>query len=80
MVHENLKKIRIAKGVTQVHLAKKLNVTPMTYSRMENGDSKIDVERMKILSQALETDIEVFFNNKLTESVILKMKFQKEVV
>lgn len=80
MVHENLKKIRIAKGVTQVHLAKQLNVSPMTYSRMENGDSKIDVQRLEVLSRALETDIEVFFNQELTESVINGVGFKKEVV
>lgn len=70
MVHENLKKIRTAKGVTQTHLAKKLNISNMSYSRMENGDAKIDVERLKVISTALSVDIAVFFDNKLTDSVI----------
>lgn len=74
MVHENLKKLRISKGVTQAHLAKKLNISNMAYSRMENGDSKIDVERLKVISKALSVEIEVFFNDKLTDSVILKME------
>lgn len=70
MVHENLKKIRAAKGVTQTHLAKKLNISNMSYSRMENGDAKIDVERLKVISTALSVDIAIFFDNKLTDSVI----------
>jgi len=73
MVHENLKKIRIAKGVTQSHLANKLSVTPMTYGRMENGDSRIDVERLKVLSKALDLEVGIFFSNELTESVIKEM-------
>lgn len=80
MVHENLKKIRIAKGVTQSHLAKKLNISGMTYSRMENGDSKIDVERLKKISQALSVEIEVFFDNKLTESVIYNKEQKRAAV
>lgn len=60
MVHENLKRIRLAKGVKQSHLAKKLNVSNMTYSRMETGESRIDVERLIIISKALSVNIEVF--------------------
>lgn len=74
MVHENLKKIRTAMGVTQSHLAKKINVTGMTYSRIENGESKLDVERLKIISIALGLDVSVFFDEKLTESVIKEIE------
>ena len=80
MVHENLKKIRTAKGVTQSHLAKKLNISNMAYSRMENGDSKIDVERLKIISKALSVDIAIFFDDKLTESVINEMEEKRVAV
>lgn len=74
MVHENLKKIRTAMGVTQSHLAKKINVTGMTYSRIENGESKLDVERLKVISIALCLDVSVFFDDKLTESVIREIE------
>ena len=80
MVHENLKKLRTAKGVTQSHLAKKLNISNMAYSRMENGDSKIDVERLRVISKALSVDIEVFFEDKLTESVILELEGKRVAV
>lgn len=80
MVHDNLKKIRTAMGVTQSHLAKKINVTGMTYSRIENGESKLDVERLKVISITLGLDVTVFFDDKLTESVINEIEqaqFQK---
>lgn len=80
MVHKNLKKIRVAKGVTQSHLANKLNVSAMTYSRMENGESKIDVERLVILSKVLSVEVEVFFDEELTESVIESMNQKHAVV
>ena len=52
----------------------------MTYSRMEKGESKIDVERLKVLSIALDIEIEIFFNTNLTESVINGLILEKEVV
>lgn len=80
MVNLNLKKIRLAKGVTQLHLAKKMNISSMAYSRMESGETKIDVERLKIIAIALGVEIEVFFNNELTESVIRSMEIGQGVV
>lgn len=78
MVHKNLKEIRTAKGVTQSHLAKKLGISTMTYSRMENGESKIDVERLIVIAKALGVGVEVFFSKELTESVINSME-QKHI-
>lgn len=73
MVHENVKKIRTAMGVTQSHLARKLNVSAMTYSRIENGESKLDVERLKVISAALGIEVNVFFDDKLTDSVVFEI-------
>lgn len=61
-------------GVSQAHLAKKINVTNTTYSRIERGESKLDVERLKIISIALGLDVKVFFDSELTKSVILKLE------
>lgn len=79
MVHENLRKIRMAKGVTQSHLANKLDITSMSYSRMEKGESKIDVERLKLLAIALETEVGIFFSEELTNSVIKELEFKTVV-
>lgn len=71
MVYENLKKIRESKGVRQSYLAEKLNISAMSYSRMESGVTKIDVERLRVISSLLGVKIEVFFDNELTESVVI---------
>lgn len=74
MVHENLRKLRKAKGVSQSFLAKKLGVSNMTYSRLENGETRIDVERLNTIAKALDVNVEIFFNQKLTDSVVYKYK------
>lgn len=80
MVHENLKRIRLAKGVTQLHLAKKLGISNMAYSRMENGETKIDVERLRVIAILLGIDVNIFFDNKLTDSVIESHEIKIKVV
>lgn len=80
MVYKNLKKIRESKGVRQSYLAEKLNISAMSYSRMESGATKIDVERLKIISSLLDVKIEVFFDNKLTESVAKSRNPNKEAI
>lgn len=70
MIHENLKKIRLAKGVTQLYLAKKSGISNMSYSRMESGKTKMDAEKLKVFSKELGVEVEVFFDKVLTESVI----------
>lgn len=79
MIHENLKKIRLAKGMTQLHLAKKLDISNMAYSRMESGKTKIDAEILKVLSKELNVRVEVFFTNELTESVVLELAIEEVV-
>ncbi|MET3658331.1 helix-turn-helix domain-containing protein [Sporosarcina psychrophila] len=79
MIHENLKKIRLAKGMTQLHLAKKLGISNMAYSRMESGKTKIDAEILKVLSKELDVRVEVFFTNELTESVIIELAIDEVV-
>ncbi|WP_342512296.1 helix-turn-helix transcriptional regulator [Sporosarcina sp. FSL K6-1522] len=79
MIHENLKKIRLAKGVTQLHLAKKLGFSNMAYSRMENGKTKMDAEILKVISKELDVGVEIFFNNELTESVIKELAVEEVI-
>ncbi|KOS64662.1 helix-turn-helix transcriptional regulator [Lysinibacillus agricola] len=74
MIHENLKKLRIAKGVTQSRIAKQINVTPMTYSRIERGESELGVERLKVIAVLLGIEVAIFFNDELTKSVIKEIE------
>ncbi|MBU3569226.1 helix-turn-helix transcriptional regulator [Priestia aryabhattai] len=70
MVHENVEKLRKARGITKTHIAKQLNLSLQGYRHMMNGDVRLDVERLKIIANVLGVNPSVFFDEKLTESVI----------
>lgn len=70
MIHKNVEKIRKARGVTKTHLANKLDLTLQGYSHIASGDVRLDVERLKVIGLVLNVDPGIFFDDKLTESVI----------
>lgn len=79
MVHNNVSRIREAKGVTKTHIAKKLNMSLMGYTHIETGTVRLDVERLKLIANILGVSPEIFFDNKLTETVINNLESTKEV-
>ena len=70
MIYQNVELIRKAKGVTKTHLANRLNLTLQGYRHITSGNVRLDVERLKIISEVLGVDPGVFFDEKLTKSVI----------
>lgn len=74
MVHDNVKKIRIARGATKRHIAKGINVTEMTYGRIESGESKLGVEHLRVIATLLGVPVGIFFDDKLTDSVIKEIE------
>ena len=69
-VHENIRMIREAKGVSKTFVAKGLGMSLQGYRYIEDGSVKLDVERMKVIARLLGEDSAVFLNDKLTKSVI----------
>ncbi|RHW33553.1 helix-turn-helix domain-containing protein [Oceanobacillus profundus] len=74
MIHENVEKIRMSKGVTKTHLANKLNLSLQGYIHITSGKTRLDVERLKVIAKTLNVNPAVFFDNKLTESVIKSLE------
>lgn len=70
MVHLNVERIRIAKGVTKTYLANKLNLSLQGYRHITSGSVRLDVERLRIIACELHVDPGVFFDDKLTDYVI----------
>ncbi|MFJ8245212.1 helix-turn-helix domain-containing protein [Peribacillus asahii] len=70
MVHENVEKIRIAKGITKTHIANKLNMSLQGYRHITSGEVRLDVERLKVIANVLGVNPAVFFDSELTKSVI----------
>lgn len=58
MIQEKLKNIRIEKGMSQEKMAKILSTGISSYSRKENGKSKIYDDEWEKLAKALEVPVE----------------------
>ena len=82
MIYENVERIRVAKGVTKSHLARKLKISLMGYIHITNGDVRLDAERLKVIGNVLEVDPSVFFDDELTQSVVsaIENESRKEVI
>ena len=63
IVSERLKKIRLANNISQSFLAKKLGFTQKAYSKIENNETKLNVDVLQRISEILNVPIEYFFNN-----------------
>lgn len=72
-VNNNVKRIREAKGVTKTFLAKKLGMSLQGYRYLENGDVRMDVNRMQEIADALGIKSAVFLDDKITDSVIKRL-------
>jgi len=70
MIQANVERIRDAKGVTKTHIANKLGISLQGYRHITTGDVRLDVERLRIIANVLGVEPAVFFDDKLTESVV----------
>ena len=75
MVRDNVKRIREAKGIMASHVSKVLGYkTPQGYHYLENGQAKIDTEKLAIIAKVLGEDVKVFYDQKLTESALKRIE------
>jgi len=56
-IHEKIKFFRHSKGFTQEQMAERLNITPVTYSNIERGESNISMKRLEEIANVMEVDI-----------------------
>ena len=54
----NIKKHREMKGLRQQDMADKLSMNIRTYQNLENGETKLDLERLAQIAEILETPME----------------------
>lgn len=62
-VSDRLKKYRLERNYSQDYLAKKLGITQKAYSKIENNETKLNVEVLQMVSEILDLPIESFFKN-----------------
>jgi transcriptional regulator with XRE-family HTH domain len=63
-IYDRLKKVRLEKNFSQDYLAKKLGLSQKAYSKIENNETKLNVDVLQRLSEILEVPIEVFFKSE----------------
>ncbi len=62
-VSGNLKKIRLLKGINQSFVASQLGISIKAYSKIENNQIKLTVERLFQLAETLKVEPSVFFES-----------------
>jgi transcriptional regulator with XRE-family HTH domain len=80
MIHENVERIRKARGVSKTHIANAVNLSLQGYRHIASGAVRLDAERLKIIGSVLEVDPGIFFDNKLTDSVINEIEAKKSSI
>ena len=65
-IEEKIKQIRSFKKLKQEEIAEKLNISPQAYSKIERGETKLDMERLEQLANIFEMSVEDIY--KLAEN------------
>ncbi len=71
MLGENIKKLRLANGISQESLANQLNVVRQTVSKWEKGISAPDAEMLPQLARILNTTIDELLGIETTSHQII---------
>ncbi|MBX2974156.1 MAG: helix-turn-helix transcriptional regulator [Flavobacteriales bacterium] len=58
MIHEKIRHLREQKKLRDEDMAERLGISQSTYSRLEKGDIKMDVERLQKIADVLEVPVE----------------------
>ena len=61
MFHENLRQLRVKKGLSQKQVADYLNISPQSISKWEKGDALPSIEFLPGLAEILSCEINDFF-------------------
>ncbi len=64
-----IKRFRKERGLTQIELAEKINVSFQQIQKYEKGTTKISVNRLLDISKALEIPVQNFFEDRIPEII-----------
>ncbi|MDP4108030.1 MAG: helix-turn-helix transcriptional regulator [Bacillota bacterium] len=73
LVHDNIRKVRIAKGIKQCHVYESLGITRQMYHLFEKQGKGNNAEKIEAIANILEEKPGIFFDDKLTDAVIRKV-------
>jgi len=61
-IHTKIKKLRIQHGMTQQEMADKMNLSLKGWQKVENGATKLDIDRLQVIADILESSMEDLLN------------------
>jgi transcriptional regulator with XRE-family HTH domain len=62
MITQTIRRLRVLRNYRQDYMAEQLGISQNAYSRLENGETKLDVERLRKIAEVLEVGVEDLFN------------------
>ncbi|MEX1132326.1 MAG: helix-turn-helix domain-containing protein [Flavobacteriales bacterium] len=62
MITQKIRRLRELRNYSQEYMAAQLGISQNAYSRMENGETKLDVERLRKVAELLEVGVEELLN------------------
>ena len=65
-IQEKIRLLRHQQNLTQEQVAEKLDITPQAYSRIEQGKTKINIDRLQQLANIFDIDITDLMTNENT--------------
>lgn len=78
IIGQNLKLLRIARGVSQEELAGSINLTRSTYSSYEAGTKLPDMQTLDALCELYDISFDSLVNHDLTQGVLNRIYFNKD--
>ncbi len=63
-LHDKIKFFRLSKNLTQSYVADCLEIDTGNYSRLERGETKISIERLKKIAEILDVELNTLMNNE----------------
>ena len=62
MITQKIRRLRELRNYRQEYMAEQLGISQNAYSRLETGETKLDVERLRKIAEVLEVGVEDLFN------------------
>ncbi len=79
MLNENIKKLRLARGISQVELAVKLHVSKQCVSNWENDNIQPSVEMLIKLARFFEVSTDYLLGMDMRESLYIDGLTEREI-
>jgi transcriptional regulator with XRE-family HTH domain len=72
LVRRRLRSLRVARGWTLDHLARRSNIGASTISRIETGHRRLAIDNLATLARALDTNIDDLLTDDSDEDVVIR--------